>query len=311
MISAVGRRAAWAAVVLLSGGCATAPAPLVHVGRDDPGAPIPGLVVCGADGAEVQLDPAQPLVLFVPGRADSGERYAALSYRFEVEGKQTACFAYDGRDSLEESAGRLAQVLGALQARLPPGRITVVGHSLGGLVARRALVVERARRLDPGPFTYTLVTVATPFGGIRSAADCGRTWLHLLTLGASAAVCGLVAGQTWQEIPPNSDFMRKPGTLLPAVTEAIAVVTLERGACRRQGLRGGCDEPDAVFSLGEQRNPAVEADPRWTRVQVAAGHVEIVGDPGTPPTKLISILQERGILQPEPLQPPAPQVARP
>jgi len=305
MISA-GKWAVWSAVVLLSGGCAATPAPLVHVGRDDAGAPIPGLVVCGADGAEVQLDPALPLVLFVPGRADSGERYAALSYHFEVEGKQTACFAYDGRGSLEESAGRLAQALGALQARLPPGRITIIGHSLGGLVARRALVAERERRLEAGPFTYTLVTVATPFGGIRSAADCGRTWLHLLTLGASAAVCGLVAGQTWQEIPPNSDFMRRPGTLLPAVTEAIAVVTLERGACRRRGLRGGCDEPDAVFSLSEQRNPTVEADPRWIRVQIAAGHVEIVGDPGTPPTKLISILKERGILQA-----PAPQVARP
>lgn len=300
------KRWVWASVFFLSGGCASVPAPLVHVGAADPGAPIPGLVVCGAGGAELQLDPSRPLVLFVPGRDDSGERYAALSYHFEVEGKQTACFAYDDRDSLDESAAHLAQVLAGLQARLPPARITIIGHSLGGLVARRALVAEREQRLVPGAFTYTLVTVATPFGGIRSAADCGRTWLHLLTLGASAAVCGLVAGQTWQEIPPNSDFMRKPGTLLPAVTEAIGVVTLERGACRRQMLRGGCDEPDTVFSLGEQRNPAVEADPRWARVQVTAGHVEIVGDPGTPPTKLIAILQERGILQP-----PAPQLARP
>ena len=140
----------------------------------------------------------------MPGRADSGERYAALSYHFEVEGKQTACFAYDDRGSLEDSAARLTQALTALQARLRPGRITIVAHSLGGLVARRALVVERKGRLEPGAFTYTLVTVATPFGGIRSAADCGRIWLHLLTLGASAAVCSLVAGQTWQEIDRKS-----------------------------------------------------------------------------------------------------------
>lgn len=306
MKAAGGKRAVWVAAVFLSGGCASIPAPLVHVGKDDPGAPIPGLVVCGASAAELQLDPARPLVLFVPGRADSGERYAALSYHFEVEGKQTACFAYDHRDSLEDSATRLSEVLGALQERLPAGRITIIAHSLGGLVARRALVADRERRLEPGGFTYTLVTVATPFGGIRSAADCGRNWLHLLTLGASAAVCGLVAGQTWQEIPPNSDFMRRPGTLLPAVTESIGVVTLERGACRRRSFRHGCDEPDVTFSLGEQRNAVVEADPRYTRVQIAAGHLEIVGDPGTPPTKLIRILQERGVLEP-----PAPQVARP
>jgi pimeloyl-ACP methyl ester carboxylesterase len=311
MISAVGRRAVWAAVLLFSGGCATAPAPLVHVGPDDPGAPIPGLVVCGARGAELQLDPARPLVIFVPGRADSGERYAALSYHFEVEGKQTACFAYDDRGSLEESASRLTQVLAALQRRLPPGRITIIGHSLGGLVARRALTTERARGLESGAFTYSLVTVATPFGGIRSVADCGRTWLHLLTLGVSAAVCGLVAGETWQETPPSSSFVRKPGTLIPAVTEAIAVVTLERGACRRRSLRGGCDESDAVFSLTEQRNLAVEADPRWSRVQITAGHVEIVGHPGTPPTKLIAILQDRGILAAPAPRPSGLQVARP
>ena len=174
-------------------------------------------------------------------------------------------------------------------------------------VALRPHAVElRAQPLRPGGFTYTLVTVAAPFGGVRSAADCGRTWLHVLTLGASAAVCGIVAGDAWQEIPPGSGFMRKPGTLIPEVTEAIGVVTLESGACRRRALRGGCDEPDVVFSLREQRNDVVEADPRWTRVQVSAGHAEIIGDPGRPPEKLISILQERGILQP-----PPPELARP
>jgi pimeloyl-ACP methyl ester carboxylesterase len=288
----------WAAALLLSVGCASVPAPIVRVGDDDPGARILGLVSCGSRDGDVRLDPAKPLVLFVPGHGDSGERYAGLAYQFELEGKQAACFVYDDRASLDESAARLVAALEQIQTRLDPGRITVLGHSLGGLVARRALVADRPSPLRPNGFTYTLVTVATPFGGIRSAADCGRTWLHLLTLGTSAAVCGLVAGGTWQELPPSSEFMRHPGTLLPEVTEELGVVTEERGACRRRTVLGDCDEPDTVFTLGEQRNATVEADPRWIRVQVAAGHAEIVGDPGTPPVKLIAILQERGILQP-------------
>jgi len=42
----------------------------------------------------------------------------------------------------------------------------------------------------------------------------------------------------------------------------------------------------------------VEADPRLKRVQVNAGHVEIVGDKRAVPRKLISILQDQGVLRP-------------
>ena len=138
--------------------------------------------------------------------------------------------------------------------------------------------------------------MATPFGGIRSSADCGRTWLHALTLGVSALVCNLVAGKTWQEIPPGSHFVTHPGTLLPEVDEAIQVVTDERGACRRRAVDGSCLLPDAVFTLREQRNKSIERDPRLRRLQVRAGHSEIVGEVGVPPAKLITVLEGQGIL---------------
>ena len=53
-----------------------------------------------------------------------------------------------------------------------------------------------------------------------------------------------------------------------------------------------------MFSLAEQRNPLVEADRRAQRVEVRAGHVEIVGDKRVAPTKLIEILQEQGAILP-------------
>jgi pimeloyl-ACP methyl ester carboxylesterase len=286
-------------VGLLCAACASAPVSLVRTGDDDPGVRIRGLVACGAasDG-ELQLDPARPLVLIVPGRGDPGMRYRALSWRFEQQGQQVACFATDDRESLEQSSARLIQALEQLERLLPPSRLVVVGHSLGGLIARRALVQERKDPLRSADgFRYALVTIAAPFGGVRASADCGHTWLHIVTLGVSAMVCSLVAGEAWQEIPPGSAFVRHPGTLLPEVETSIQVVTDERGACRRRA-GGACLEPDAVFTIGEQRSEAVERDPRARVLQVTAGHAEIVGEVGIPPAKLLGLLERQGLLDP-------------
>lgn len=296
----------WVAVIL-SGGCASVSAPAVRVGEDDPGAGtgIAGLSACG--GGPLELDHGRPLVLVVPGHGDRGERYGELAWRFERQGAQVACFQYDDREALEPTSGQLIRALEALEGWLSPGRITILGHGQGGLIARRALVEERPDRLRTVPgFTYTLVTVAAPFGGVKAVADCGRTWLHVLTLGTSALVCSMISGNAWRDLPATSRFIREPGTLVPEVSEAVGVVTQERGSCLRRTAVGTCDASDAVFSLGEQRNGAVEGDPRWARVEVVAGHEEIVGALGTPPRKLFSVLEGQGLLAPL-----ATQMARP
>ncbi len=287
-------------VILLCAGCASIPVSLVRTGEGDPGVPVRGLVACGeSEDAPLLLDPARPLVLFVPGRGDPGTRYREIASRFELQGEQVVCFVYDQRQSLEESSARLIRALEELESRLPPSRIVVVGHGTGGLLARRALIRERKGALHTGAgYSYTLVTVAAPFAGIRSSADCGRRWLQVFTLGASALVCDIVAGETWKELPPGSPFVTHPGTLLPEVLESIQVITDEHGACRRRAVDGSCLVPDSVFSLGEQRNPAIESDPRLHVIQVAAGHAEIVGEVGVPPAKLIAVLEKEGLLNP-------------
>lgn len=55
---------------------------------------------------------------------------------------------------------------------------------------------------------------------------------------------------------------------------------------------------DFIFAMAEQHNPLVETGSRSQRVEVRAGHVEIVGDKRLAPTKLIRILQEQGVLRP-------------
>ena len=76
----------------------------------------------------------------------------------------------------------------------------------------------------------------------------------------------------------------------------MKVVTDEREACRRRDAAGACLESDYIFSLAEQYQPIIDAYPRLANVQVASGHVEIVGYKGVAPRQLISILQQQGLL---------------
>lgn len=258
---------------------------------------VPDLGPCPRDRAGgITLDPARPLVVLVHGWHSSPGRFATLARVFEAQGQQAVCFSYNDRDSLEQSAGRLVAALEALKPHLESRHITVLGHSTGGLIARRAFVRDRAGALhDDDGFRYELVTVSSPFHGIESSADCGSILLHVMSLGVTAGVCRMVAGAMWIEIYPRSSFMRRPGTLLASVDRYVKVVTDERSTCRRFGATGRCLKRDFVFSLPEQYGP-LDDDARAHITEVKAGHMEIVGELGNPPFKLIQLLEEKEIL---------------
>lgn len=271
---------------VLVAGCWTAPRSLITGGKD-PGAWIDGLSSCRPeDSRVVRLDPTRPLTLLVHGCNFSSGGFRTLAQVFEAHGQQTLCFNYNDRARLDHSADQLVTALEALEKRLPGQEITIMGHSQGGLVARHALVADRERPVRvPDNFRIKLVTVSSPFAGISSSKHCGLLWLHLLTLGITVGVCQGIAGSKWHEIFPGSTFMENPGTLGAPVTDHLKIVTDERGV-----------KDDFIFALDEQYNPAVDRDRRVAGVEVKAGHVEIVGERGTPPTKLIEILQAQNIL---------------
>jgi pimeloyl-ACP methyl ester carboxylesterase len=261
---------------------------------------IAGLDTCAyRSPGRARLDPEAPLVVLVHGCNDSGGRFRVLAEVFEAQGQQTICFNYDDRDSLETSASRLARALEALLQRMDTRQVTVIGHSQGGLVARRAFVHDRPQPLrNPGRVEFRLVTVSSPLGGIEAASHCGILALHILSFGVSAGICQIATGSKWTEIHPVSWFMVTPGAVRPDLREHLKVITDERGFCLERDADGDCAESDDVFSTAEQYNPVVDADARVTNVEVRAGHVEIVGDQGRPPTKLVRILQRHGYLAP-------------
>jgi pimeloyl-ACP methyl ester carboxylesterase len=304
----------WGAVaallaVALCGGCSA----VIHRSiRIDPGDGSE-LRVEGVDACDdfanpaVGLDPAKPLVLLVHGCKASSSRFRHLAGIFEAHGQQTLCFNYGYRRRIASSAKALARAVGALAGRLEHPEVTLIGHSQGGLVARRAVVaVDGQEGGAPGRPRLRLVTVSSPFNGIESSSHCGVTAFHVLSLGIATAICQGIAGSIWPEIHPRSDFVTKPGDLLDAVSEHLMVVTDERESCRRSSADGRCLEDDYVFSVEEQRNERLIGDPQVTDLEVRAGHAAIIGDENRPPRQLMAILQERGIMN---LTPPDREAA--
>ncbi len=290
-------------------GCSVSPAYVVDPQPLEAGTlPIPDVAVqipqmgpC-TDAADrtLRFNSHYPTTILVHGCNGSAGRFRSLAQLQAFHGQQTLCFSYDDRDSLVRSSDQLITALDALAGHLRHRNVTVIGHSMGGLVARKAMERSRTSESRRDDVAVNLVTVSAPLAGIAVADPCGNQALHWLSLGGVPAICWAVTGDNWYEITAASEFIRRPGPLLPSVRRYLKVVTDERDTCRRRSATGSCLESDFIFSLPEQYNPVIDAYPQLTNVQVDAGHVEIVGYKGVAPRKLLAILQEQGVIAPTP-----------
>jgi hypothetical protein len=259
---------------------------------------IPGLGPCTDNpDRSLHLNAQQPVNVLVHGCFGSSGEFRGLAQVLAFHGQQTACFTYNDRDRMMLSSAQLNAALDQLAQKMDTQRVTVIGHSQGALIARKALVADRPDPLRNSDLKLRLVTVSGPFAGIASASQCGNPVTRALTFGLIAPLCQIVTGDKWSEITYTSEFILQPGPLHKQVDTYLKVVTDERGTCRRF-KDGTCMESDEIFSLQEQRNATVDNDPIAKIVEVKAGHVEIVGDKRVAPLKLIAILQQNGIINP-------------
>jgi hypothetical protein len=246
----------------------------------------------------LHFDASQPIHVLVHGCFGSSGQFRGLAQVLAFHGQQSACFTYDDRARLVDSATQLRQAVTQLAEASHGAQITVIGHSQGALVARKALTEEV---LAPAGADHAadlrLVTVSGPFSGIESARTCGKAWLYPLTLGLLPASCYLITGAKWADISYSSRFILEPGKLSPRVVDYLKIDTDERNTCRREE-GGRCLESDEIFSLAEQQVQPTQTDARMKRVLVNAGHVEIVGDRRVAPVKLLAVLQAQGVLRP-------------
>lgn len=292
-------------LVATLGGCASSPLPNTGESADPGRLPsaqrlvnVAGLRPCNDDAARtLQVDPRQPINILVHGCNGSTGKFHALAEVLAFHGQQSACFDYDDRDSLMVSSGQLAHAVDALAQHLDTPAMTVIGHSMGGLVARKAFIENHPHPLRNTQIDLRLVTVSAPFAGIAAARLCAAPALRIATLGLQDLACWLISGDNWYEITSASSFIQQPGSLVPQVRRHLKVVTDERGTCRRRDDTGQCIEDDYIFSVDEQRYSLVTQASRTTDVEVSAGHVEIVGESGVTPYKLIDVFQREGIVR--------------
>lgn len=247
----------------------------------------------------LRLETDKEVIILVHGCKASSGSFLILKEVFESRGQQAIGFSYDYRDSIEECADQLVVAINSINELTHPSRITIVAHSQGGLVARRALISNRPDNLVLQDLNnkIRLVTISSPFNGIKASAHCGMTALHIASAGATVLICQAIAGSTWSEINPGSDFINNPGQLSEIVVDHLKINTDERNTCRTVDSEGKCQEDDFVFALDEQYTEAVDRDNRVSNIELKAGHAQVVGKPGNPPFMLIDTLEKNSVLR--------------
>lgn len=257
---------------------------------------IEGLGPCYDDVKHpIKLNSQEPVTILVHGCSASDGEFRSLSEVLAFHSQQSFCFRYDDRESLDKSAKKLTKAINELSTYLKNPDIHIIAHSMGGLIARKALVSTHENIINKS-IAIKMATVSTPFSGIEDAKACANPYVRVATLGIHDLACWMISGDKWYEITPVSDFIQKPGRLSSTVSQHILIATDEQDSCRYTDKQNRCVEDDYVFSLDEQKLPYSQKRAKRKDIVLKAGHVEIVGKYDHSPQKLIKTLQNEGFI---------------
>lgn len=196
----------------------------------------------------------QPLAVVVHGIRPTPGQLDPLARDLTTRGYAVYMFRYDDDQALRKSAAELAAHLDNLLLRHPALRLAVVAHSMGGLVARRALSEHVPSRVCR---RTKLVTIASPFGGFVSA-------------NMSRFDFGL-GPESHHDLGTRSSFIRRPGNLRANVTHYKLDTDERRMVLRRDGRR----VDDSKVKPKRQRQEQVDATAE-ERLVLRAGHVGVI-----------------------------------
>ena len=156
------------------------------------------------------LDPGRPLVVLLHGLDTGIGVLQPMGELLQHEEYQVGYFVYPADEAIEESSKLLAQHMNALHDAFPALTVNVIGHSMGGLVARDYVEGPHyAGAVDH------LILVGTPNGGskwasvafIQKIQEHYQLWRYDQDWSFSwVATEGL--GEAWGDLKPGSAFLR-------------------------------------------------------------------------------------------------------
>ncbi|CAA0119904.1 Uncharacterised protein [BD1-7 clade bacterium] len=230
---------------------------------------------------------AHNLTVLIHGNAGNVLDMAPLARIAEQHQQITACFTYNQRHSMKRSARLLSQHLDTLNNRYSLTSMRLVGHSLGGLIARKSLTMLSTEAV---PDDIQLVTIAAPFAGVRIAEGCGNMALRVLSLGIQDLACWFISGDKWHELTTASRFIQQPGALPESLSLHLHIITQESDSCRYYDMQGQCITDDFVFTPYEQQLSQRDRHLHTQQLEITAGHTEIIGKYGPIPDSLRSAM---------------------
>src|SRR5438105_11707305 len=93
------------------------------------------------------LDQERPLVVLIHGLDSDSGVWSSMAKLLEDEHYQVAYFGFPSDGPIQDDADRLASEMAALHEAFPRLRVHLIGHSMGGLIARA--YVEGGRYTQP------------------------------------------------------------------------------------------------------------------------------------------------------------------
>jgi pimeloyl-ACP methyl ester carboxylesterase len=141
--------------------------------------------------AEPWDDRRIPLV-FVHGINGSPRDFANMAKHFADSPYQPLAFFYPSGMPLADASAQLAARLTEMVQRHRPDRFGIIGHSMGGLVAKGVLNQTVNKAVLPGWRTF--VSIASPWAGIDAAQQAHQLPRH---------------PASWDDLAPESAFINK------------------------------------------------------------------------------------------------------
>jgi pimeloyl-ACP methyl ester carboxylesterase len=138
-------------------------------------------------------DPDRIPVLFVHGISGYPQSFSALIAGLDRDRFQPWFYFYPSGIHLDQIASHLTETLIAVRSQTGFDELAVVAHSMGGLVARAA-ILQHATRARGGEIRV-FVALSTPWGGSEAAERIDRAPRSYMV-------------DSWLDMRPNSDFLR-------------------------------------------------------------------------------------------------------